>query len=233
MIVARAERLREEEQELSRKRTEVLDRQTDALNRQRALLKSVLSAWLDELAERLALEPQHIAVGDTCVFNRYNLPGSESSCCDWFGGAGTFLYHAGPLSQPALCRIDSVYVDKSLAQDRVDRWIENTLIQVQDPVIIKALYLDWHSKLGPRNKLSLRNHGLYVAAKFTPIDIEFKPEWGLDAGSFLKLGTEPADCTVGIWRTELDLMKKRAKLKDFEQEFETKREALLKKFGRG
>ena len=75
-----------------------------------------------------------------------------------------------------------------------------------------------------------QTYGLYKTAKFTPIFSEFRPQWGLNVGSFLEISTSEAKETHTIWLEEISLDFAYQQLKEQTNKIETRKREIDKQY---
>jgi hypothetical protein len=170
--------------------------------------KSILSDTLDSIAKKMENQEEHIKTGDVAILNKYGFKFDPYN--GWDGGPNTYLGHCKPedLSTPIIVDINSIIIDRSLADEKIDRWIDNLSdseleIRIKEDRILTT-YTAWVQN--QRSEIFQKeNFFLYKTAKFKAQFKEFNPRWGLCIQSFLEINSKEARQTKEIWLEEISL----------------------------
>lgn len=197
--------------------------------------KEVLTKMLEPLIASMESKEEHIKPGDNAVLNRYEL---VRKCFNgWDGGPGSFLNHCDPedKSTPVMVKIESIYVDTSLAHEKIDKWLENQdsfMLGTAKPEKIIEYYTNWLLHLNPSNEFwrDSKMFGLYKTAMFTPQHTKFVPKWGLNINSFLEENTLEAKETKEVWLEEASLEFARKSIQENLKKLEDRRKELSAKY---
>jgi hypothetical protein len=169
----------------------------------------------DRRAEEMMLLPKHVNIGDKVILNKYNIGYYPNN--GWDGGPTSYITNCGDKS-PVTLRLTDIYVDFSLANDRLEKWIEDRSIDylnLDAKTLIHDYSVYYNKKYNDIDSIGFGNLGLYLTAKFEPVSHKFAPIWGLNLASFLKLDSEEGQRTLILWKEEEFLEKK---IKDIELE---------------
>jgi hypothetical protein len=185
--------------------------------------KETLEKFIDEKAEEFEKTPCHIEVGQTAILNIYSIGRNGNN--GWDGGPRSLLNNLkSKIKEPVTVKITEIYVDKSLAGEIMDKYLENNSQERLEQLLKReALVGDYQVWLGIRKRSqSLGNeYGLYRTALFDTDD-EFKPKWGLNTDSFLPYGSKEYQETYNVWAQEIDLYRNKEiidlRIKELEQQ---------------
>jgi hypothetical protein len=183
----------------------------------------ILRKFIDEKAEEFEKTPCHIEVGQTAILNIYSIGRNGNN--GWDGGPRSLLNNLeSKIKEPVTVKITEIYVDKSLAEEIMDKYLENhSQERLEELLKREALVGDYRVWLGIRKRSqSLGNgYGLYRTALFDT-DGEFKPKWGLNTDSFLPYGSKEYQETYDVWAREIDLYRNKEmidlRIKELEQQ---------------
>lgn len=212
-ILHRAEKLQKAvaEKEAAKKEAREKKYKEDQLK----VLRYRIYEELDKFAKIKETEPCHIEVGDRVIINYFSI-GREGRN-GWDGGPGSLLNNIPEEERtaPVTVTITKIYVDKSLAHERVDKFFDNHnvdwLLWNQKATLenIWGMFLSWQKRM-PLYKFA-DNFGLYKTAHFD-YEGSFKPKWGLNVDSFLKEGTPEFYKTFDLWSREIEINQKKKSL---------------------
>lgn len=179
---------------------------------------------LTKITSEMMQLPTHVNVGDEVILNVYSIGGDPYN--GWDGGPNSYIKNCGDRS-PVILRITDISVDCSLANDRIENWIEKQSIEyLKCGLYYDSLIRDYEQfynrTFSDKVSLGFGVLGLYLSANFEPVSHKFKPIWGLNIGSFLKLNSEEGQKTLDVWNEEEEI-KKKIKSLDEEKEKLTKR----------
>jgi hypothetical protein len=162
-----------------------------------------LKEIIDSYAEDLEKANCHIKVGDDVTLNIYDFERPTRN--GWDGGPNMllgYIIQKEDLVEIPTFKIESIYVDKSLAHEKIDNFLSN-LDDHQLNVYAKqnshSLEIAYSNYLGSREVSNVfGKFGLYRTAKFSS-PYKFQPSWGLNVNAWLVLGTPAALRTQEIY----------------------------------
>lgn len=213
-ILAKAEKIKAKNEAIARSEREKLHKEyvvrRDLINSVKSKLNSFIQDRAKEYDESFPCELQ---VGDRAIINYYSFRKSGNN--GWDGGPGALLNNIPKeeLTKPVIVKITKIYVDRSLADERIDKFIndsgEPALRNALEYQTLEKLYKNWCSKY--RSSIIGDIFGLYRTAHFE-YDGSFKPNWGLNTDCFISDRYPEFQETFDIWQTELDLTAELAKI---------------------
>jgi len=191
--------------------------------------RDFLNKLVSKKAEEFSKQPCHIEAGQTAILNIYSLGRNGNN--GWDGGPRSLINNLKQKpSKPVTVKITSVYVDTSLADERIDGFLDNystELIQrYLKEGVLERTYINW---LDQRSKNLGDLFGLYKTAHFDTDD-EFKPRWGLNVDSFLSEGSKEYEETYQIWAQEIELYTNREMIDLRIKELEAEKRAIDEKY---
>lgn len=214
LIVNRANSIKQKEE---RKKAELKEKEQKNYEARLELLESdklFRRGCVDKINIELEKIIQHelekkdslqIKAGDEAVVNIYNL--AKDSRNGWDGGAGVysdFIPKDNKL-QGVKVKITEVYLDRSFADELVDRFLNKYTVQelkkmTYNGSMVWQSFCDFTSS---RSDSSIFGRfGFYWAAKFQT-RIPFQPQWGLNINSFFVKGEKGYDETIEIVKLEI------------------------------
>jgi hypothetical protein len=221
-ILSRAKKIEAKEKALYESETQKRKTISDSMK----LVKEILIRRINKEAKELADIETHINIGDKAILNVYSLCGKNGSN-GWDGGASSLIKNIpkGELNEPVTVEISEIYVDISLAEERVGRFVDNLdndllLLIMNNEKLVFEEYDSWLI-----NRTGSDDYGLYKTAYFK-YDGTFQPKWGLNIDSFLKEGTVEYNKTNRIWKKELKLNSKISELSKQLKELDNEREKI-------
>lgn len=186
-----------EEQSIFSKRQEAIDSITNRLHQ-----------IVDEHIEVLEKTACHIKVGDKVVLNIYEL--LHHNINGWDGGSTmllTYIIQNEDLTKLPVFNVESIYVDKSLAYEKIDSYVRQLDYEIlefltkQSNDTIKLGYFKYNLR-GREHLKYANNFGLYKTAMFSSTYV-FQPRWGLNVNSFLEFTTPAAKTARKIYKMHL------------------------------
>jgi hypothetical protein len=166
-------------------------------------LSKRLKEIVDSYAEDLKKATCHIKVGDDVTLNIYDFERPASN--GWDGGPNMLLGYIAQkedLLEMPILKIESIYVDKSLAHEKIDNFLSNlddhqlNVCAMQNSISLEVAYSNY---LGSREVSNVfGKFGLYRTARFSS-PYKFQPSWGLNVNAFLVLGAPAALRTQEIY----------------------------------
>jgi hypothetical protein len=159
----------------------------------------------------------HIKAGDIAILNKYEIEYEMMSGWE-ISPAGFIRYIPGTIEEPLTFRIDKVFVDYSLYDERTERFIDSDDV-IGHEIEISNLSDDGIINYYRKRKSLLvdndyRAYGIYKTAMFTMTqESEFKPKWGLCVSNFIPEGTEGYNQTHRAWSDEIRIDVMRAEYK--------------------
>jgi hypothetical protein len=198
--------------------------------------KKSLMASLQPHIDAMENQECHIKPGDETILNKYGM--IHKHCFNgWDSGPTAFLNHCKEEDKttPVICDILSIYVDTSLADERIDNWIANRSNQelesmLKTPGVIFAEYHKHATRLMPKGIAFGEKYGLYKTAMFKAQFSKFNPKWGLNVGSFLEINTPEAQETKQIWLEEISLDFARKQLKEQTDKIDARKREIDEKY---
>ena len=151
-------------------------------------------------------------VGDVCILNKYNSQGNN-----WDGGFNSLLIcikDKGKITSPVKVRITSIGVDYSYTNEIIGNYLRNFGIESLRNLIKSPELLITGFDRGTIHRLWSRSLGAYMSAHFEPIDVDFKPQWGLSVDAFVKLETPMGRETFKVWKEEIEIETKMTDLRE-------------------
>ena len=222
-ILSRAKKIEAKEKALYESETKKRKTISDSMK----LVKEILIRRINKEAKELADIETHINIGDKAILNVYSLGGKNGSN-GWDGGTSSLIKNIPKeeLNEPVIVEISEIYIDTSLAEERVGRFVDNLdndllLLIMNDEKLVFEEYTYWLI-----NRTGSGDYGLYKTAYFK-YDGTFQPKWGLNIDSFLKEGTPEYKKTYSLWKRELVLNSKIEKLKGQLKKLDTEREKIM------
>jgi hypothetical protein len=222
-ILSRAKKIEAKKKALYESETQKRKTISDSMK----LVKEILIRRINKEAKELADIETHINIGDKAILNVYSLGGKKGSN-GWDGGTSSLIKNIpkSELNEPVTVEISEIYVDTSLAEERVGRFVDNLdndllLLIMNDEKLVFEKYTSWLI-----NRTGSDDYGLYKTAYFK-YDGTFQPKWGLNIDSFLKEGTTEYKKTYSLWKRELALNSKIEKLKDQLKKLDAEREKII------
>lgn len=219
-IVNRAEKIKAEKEAKIKNSQE---EQAKQYEKQREIIREANKALrisLQPFIDKMESEPCHIKPSDVAVLNRYAMI-HKDAINGWDGGPNAFIGHChnDDRNTPIMVDILSIYVDTSLAYERIEKWVDNqSIIKLQsllkNPGSLFAEYYTHATRMTPKDYTFGETYGLYKTAMFKAHFTKFNPNWGLNVGSFLECNTPEAKETIEIWREEISLDFARKQLKE-------------------
>jgi hypothetical protein len=184
---------------------------------------------IEDYIEKMYTDGCHLKSGDTAILNFYEL---DYPCRNgWDTGPNEILRNV-PVEvkrKPLKVRITDVYISHSYYDDMLDRFFN---IYYGDPLkraLDGGVVVQWFIKF-TQNNLWPENSGLYWEAKFEPLNFDFKPTWGLNAGSFLVEGTNGAIFTEKYWEKEGEIQTKWEEINYEKKQFDAVLNKMLEKY---
>lgn len=166
-------------------------------------LSKRLKEIVDSYAEDLEKANCHIKVGDDVTLNIYDFERPARN--GWDGGPDMLLGYIKQkedLIEMPTFKIESIYVDKSLAHEKIDNFLNNIddyQLNVYAMQNNHALEITYSNYLGSREQSNIfGKFSLYRTAKFSS-PYKFQPSWGLNVNAFIVLGTPAALRTQEIY----------------------------------
>lgn len=222
-ILSRAKKIEAKEKALYESETKKRKTISDSMK----LVKEILIRRINKEAKELADIETHINIGDKAILNVYSLGGKNGSN-GWDGGTSSLIKNIPKeeLNEPVIVEISEIYIDTSLAEERVGRFADNLdndllLLMMNDEKLVFEEYTYWLI-----NRTGSSDYGLYKTAYFK-YDGTFQPKWGLNIDSFLKEGTPEYKKTYSLWKRELVLNSKIEKLKTQLKKLDAEREKIM------
>jgi hypothetical protein len=167
-------------------------------------LNKRLTDIVNSYAEDLEKSKCHLKVGDEATLNIYDFDRPTRN--GWDGGPNMLLGYITQkeeLPDMPVFKIESIYVDKSLAFEKIENFLKNIddyELNVYAMQNNHALEIAYSAYLGSREVSAVfGKFGLYKTAKFSST-YKFQPSWGLNVNAFLVLGTPAAIRTQEIYR---------------------------------
>lgn len=191
-------------------------------------LTTRLRAIVDTYATDLEKSKCHLKVGSNVTLNIYDFDRPTRN--GWDGGPTmllNFIKQKEELDEIPTFKIESIYVDKSLAYEKIDNFLNNLEDYKIDDYTrhgnhtLEIIYLDYLN--GKDQSPVFGKFGLYKTAMFSST-YKFQPSWGLNVNAFLVIGTPAAKRTQEIYR----MYEKRTALWNKHNELSNEIEALLK-----
>jgi hypothetical protein len=222
-ILSRAKKIEAKKKALYESETKKRKTISDSMK----LVKEILIRRINKEAKELADIETHINIGDKAILNVYSLGGKNGSN-GWDGGTSSLIKNIPKeeLNEPVIVEISEIYIDTSLAEERVGRFVDNLdndllLLIMNDEKLVFEEYTYWLI-----NRTGSSDYGLYKTAYFK-YEGTFQPKWGLNIDSFLKEGTPEYKKTYSLWKRELVLNSKIEKLKTQLKKLDAEREKIM------
>jgi hypothetical protein len=171
----------------------------------------------------------HLKVGNTAILNLWEL---DYPCRNgWDTGPNEILRNV-PVEvkrNPLKVRITDVYISRSYYDEMLDRFFNVYYGDHLKRALDEGVVVQWFIKF-TQNNLWPENSGLYWEAKFEPLNFDFKPSWGLNAGSFLVEGTNGAIFTEKYWENEGKIQTKWEEINYEKKQFDVVLNKMLEKY---
>lgn len=192
--------------------------------------EKLIEDYIDSIEEKMYADGCHLKSGDTAILNFYEI---DYPCRNgWDTGPNAILSNV-PVEvkrKPLKVRITDVSVSRSYYSELLDSFFN---VYYGDH-LKKALDTDsvvrWYIRYTQMEEEWQEYHGLYWNAKFEPLNFGFKPNWGLNAGSFLVEGTNGAIFTERYWERQGEIQTKWEEVNDEKKEFENTLNKMLEKY---
>lgn len=235
-ILARAERIKSEKEALDRAAREREHREWNTRREISNTAKRKLYEFIKKKAQEFdETVPCDLKVGDTAIINYYSLRKTGNN--GWDGGPGSLLNNIPreEKTKPVLVKITKIYVDQSLADDLIDKFIENQ--EIENLIVglqrgsLEKDYTNWISKRrGDRHQQAIGDlFGLYRTAHFD-YEGSFKPKWGLNTDSFISDRFPEFHETFEVWQREINLRIEQVELEKQIAELNAKRKQIQEKY---
>ena len=166
-------------------------------------LSKRLKEIIDSYAEDLEKANCHIKVGDDVTLNIYDFERPTRN--GWDGGPNMllgYIIQKEDLVEIPTFKIESIYVDKSLAHEKIDNFLSNlddhqlNVYAMQNNHSLEIAYSNYLH--GRDQSKCFGRFGLYRTAMFSS-PYKFQPSWGLNVNAWLVLGTPAALRTQEIY----------------------------------
>jgi len=224
-ILAKAKRIEAAKKE----KEDQVRKETERIKESLKSIKEILKRRIAKLAKEFSETECHLSPGDKAILNVYHL--GKNKINGWDGGPSSLLKNIpdNELTKPVIVTITEIYTDLSLAEERIDKFIDSldsndiNIISKKDESAISA-YEDFARKRH-YDQTTGELYGIYRTAYFE-YDGSFKPKWGLGVYSFLKEGTAEYNKTNHIWKKELKLNSKISELSKQLKELDKEREKI-------
>lgn len=223
-ILAKAERIKAKNEAIARSEREQLHKEyvirRDLINSVKSKLTAFIQTKIKEYDETF---PCELKVGDRAIINYYSFRRSGDN--GWDGGPGALLNNIPKeeLTKPIVVKITKIYVDASLADERIDSFINDSILWMLRSSLenqtLEKIYSTWCSKY--RASIIEDIFGLYRTAHFE-YDGSFKPTWGLNTNSFISDRYPEFQETFDLWQTEIDLTAELAKINSAKAEVKSR-----------
>jgi len=234
-ILKKAEEIKKTEKEKQELEARKLKDSWELRSNKKKKIEEVIRKHLSTIGDSLKSSPDHIAKGDEAILNIYSLAGIKSYN-SWDGGPRSYIVNCGN-DLPVIVLIEKIVIDYSLANERLENWIDqltddqlDDTSRISESEIISRYTLWSNRRYTDSSVLGYWNFGIYKTAKFSNVSHEFKPQWGLHIGSFLKLDSPEGKTTREIWEEENTISMEMSALKTRQNELENKRREIDKKY---
>ena len=182
--------------------------------------QKLIEDYILRIKSKMQTDGCHLKVGDTAVLNYYEL---DYNCRNrWDTGPDAILSNV-PVEvkrNPLKVKITSVSISDSLYRDILFSFYKHLTVSglrdMLDQTNVVAPFTNYC-----RHEPWSENCGLFWEAKFEPINFDFRPAWGLNAGSFLVEGTYGAIFTENYWKRQGKVQTKWEEANYDKNEFET------------
>lgn len=163
--------------------------------------QKLIEDYTFKITTQMLTDGCHLKVGDTAVLNYYEL---DYNCRNgWDTGPDAILSNV-PVEvkrNPLKVKITDVSISDSLYREILSSFYKhltvNDLRDMLDQTNVLVSFTNYC-----RYEPWPENCGLFWEAKFEPINFDFRPVWGLNAGSFLVEGTYGAIFTENYWKRQ-------------------------------
>jgi hypothetical protein len=200
----------------------------DFYTRTKKEANDILRGFIRGKSEFLSQTPCDIKIGDTVILNKYSL--SKEGNNGWDGGPNMLLGYLKDIKAPVVMKITDVYVDLSLASEKIDRFLNSHPIDsIRKMIDWGVLVENFEDLIKSGDNPICDKYGLYRTAHFE-YDNEFKPRWGLNVNSFLLEGTEEFDITYAHWKLEIELKEKQKDINDQIKSLNERKENIKKEY---
>jgi len=231
-ILSIAEKIKEKDRIEESKAEEKRKLKDEMIRVEISKAKDILMEYLKKKIEEKEKEECHIKVGEKVILNIYGI-GKKECNNGWDGGPNMLFGYLKDKSKPAIFKITKIYVDSSLASDRIEKFISdwsyrnlNVEIDKTDPTRIIKMYEKYVENKTSESSIFDR-YGLYKTAHFESED-PFKPSWGLNVDSFISENSVFYSETYSIWKKDIELNGKLSSLKNKIQLLMEKKNKLIK-----
>jgi len=228
-ILAASKRIEAKQKE----RADIVQKEKDAVNKlykeyeERA--EKLIEDYIDSIEERMYSDRCHLKPGDVAILNLYEL---DHICRnEWDTGPHAILNNV-PVDvkrKPLKVRITDVRVSRGYYSEVLNRFLNAYYGDHLKRALDDDAVVQWFIKF-TQNKLWSENHGLYWEANFEPLNFDFKPTWGLNAGSFLLEETNGAIFTKKYWKMEGKIQTKWEEINHEKKRFESTLSQMLVKY---
>lgn len=234
-ILAKAAKIKAEKDAAEKAKSDQAHREYAAKRELRNSAKTQLYALIKtKIKEYDESVPCELQVGDRAILNYYSLRRSGNN--GWDGGPGSLLSNI-PVEErkaPIVVKITKIYVDQSLADELVDKFIDNAT----DDELRKYLTNETLDRVYAAKMLRTRGtsrqaigdtFGLYRTAHFE-YEGSFKPRWGLNTDSFISDRYEEFQETFDIWSQEIELSQELNQAQEKINELLARKKIIMEKY---
>jgi len=243
LVVSRAKKIMAKEEEILRKTKAA---ETNLLGK-RNLIKHRLYAELDGVSMNMVaaqrgdskysqLAPK-FKEGDAVILNRYRL--LYDGYNGWDSGPNAVTHYNGfnlGNEKPLIFKVTNVHVDRSMADELVDRFIDqlsnNNMIDANlDAVFVYYMnYVsNWRSK---SDHVIYNQYGLYWNVNFETNHPKCNPKWGLNEKSFLMSNSPAGIDTYKIWDEAYKISRLTDKLSNRRRKLTARETAIINKYNK-
>ncbi len=209
-ILQKAEKIKAEEKALADAEESSRRKKDLEARDHRKVLRNIIEANIDKIIEEENEKPCHISPGDKAIMNYFSI--GRDGRNSWDGGVSSLLNNIPKEERtaPVIVTVTEIFVDTSLAYDRVDKFFEQHSYEYTNAIPVgPAVWSEYKFWLLQKHGGPFPwNIGLYKTALFK-YEGSFQPRWGLNVDSFLKEGTPEYEKTYELWSLEIEIIQKR------------------------
>ena len=234
LILARAEKIKAKQEATAKAERDRQHREYTARRELRNAVKTKLYALLQRKSKEYEENvPCELEVGDRAIINYYSLRRTGNN--GWDGGPGSLLNNipVEEKTKPVIVKITKIYVDPSLADDILDRFMdqmdEDSLRINLEKDSIEKFYIAWLNRTRGTKSIIGNLFGHYRTAHFD-YDGSFKPKWGLNVDSFISDRFQEFQETFDVWQQELELTLENRRIQEQIDELNAKKKIIMEKY---
>lgn len=188
-----------------------------------------IQTFISDIEKGMRKKGCHLKPGDTAILNYYEL---DYPCRNGWDTGPTEILRNVPVEvkrKPLKVKIKDVNISYSYYEERLNSFFNRYYGDHLKRALDEGAVVQWFMQF-MGNGIWSENYGLYWDAKFEPLNFDFKPSLGLNAGSFLVEESNGAIFTKKYWKREGKILTKWEKANHKKKTFDTVLDGMLKKY---